>query len=295
MKSRRQFIWQGSLAATAFLAAKPIEGIAKSTNLFKAKIGFGNTLTILQTANINNTTNALNSNNFVGLGGFKNTSRLISKIKSDAANTLLLDCGNIFSKNIEQEEHQPLLKMVQQSGYDALALGKHELMHERIESMNQFGLPLLQDTETPYTIVKKGNLRIGLITAAAKNNLFATNVIESINDMAKKLSVVHECNLVVCLSTLGYKNSNKIDDVHLASSSEYIDLILGNEDNLFMKTPEIAQNKNKNEVIINHVGRAGVVLGNFQINFDEEGLKKSVVFDNLMVGTENNRWKKLTA
>jgi 5'-nucleotidase len=295
MKSRRQFLWQGSLAATALIASKPFDGFAKCSNFLQSNIGFGNTVTILHTANLNNTTNALSSKNFVGLGGFKNTSKIISKIKRGSANTLLLDSGNIYSKNSNLDEHQQLLEMIKQSGYDAVALGKHELIDEREEALNKFGLPVLKNTKTPFTIVKKGNIRIGIISATRKNTLFEGDVLGAINNLANSLSVTHGCNLIVCLSTLGYKNSSKIDDVNLAASSEHIDIIMGNEDRLFMKTPNVAQNKNKEEVIINHVGRAGVVLGNFQIAFDEEGNKKSIVFDNLMIGTENNRWKKLTA
>ncbi len=290
MKSRRQFIWQGSLAATALLVAKPFEGIAKCSNFFQTNIGFGNKLTLLHTANINNITNALTKNKFVGLGGFANTSKAISQIKSSAANTLLLDSGNVYSKNSKSDEHQQLLGMMKQSGYDALAMGKHELMDERMETLQQFGLPILHNTKKPYTIIKKGNIRVGIITANAKNNVFDGDIFGSINDLAKGLSDTHGCNLVVCLSSLGYKNNSNIDDVNLAASSEYIDIILGNEAELFMKKPHVAQNKNKHEVVINHVGNAGVVLGNLEISFDENGKKKSISFDNLLVGAPNYRW-----
>jgi hypothetical protein len=47
--------------------------------------------------------------------------------------------------------------------------------------------------------------------------------------------------------------------------------------------------------VLNYSAPKGLVLGKLQIEFDEEGNKKMVHFDNLMVGTVNQRWKRETA
>jgi 5'-nucleotidase len=98
--------------------------------------------------------------------------------------------------------------------------------------------------------------------------------------------------MVICLSELGYKNDGIADDTRLAASSEHIDLIIGSESELFMKTPIIAQNKNKKEVIINHIGKNAIVLGNRSCILMRD-YRKEIVFDNLIVGAKGNRWKKI--
>jgi 2',3'-cyclic-nucleotide 2'-phosphodiesterase (5'-nucleotidase family) len=98
---------------------------------------------------------------------------------------------------------------------------------------------------------------------------------------------------VVCISTLGYNTKNAKNDIALANSSTQIDVIIG-ADNL-MVTPAIVKNTNKEEVVLNYSAPKGLVLGKLQIEFDEEGNKKMIHFDNLMVGTPNQRWKRETA
>jgi 5'-nucleotidase len=291
MKSRRQFIWQGSLAATALLVAKPFDGIANCTTFINKKIAKGSTINILHTANINNVSSALTRSRFSGLGGYANTIKVIAAVKNSKKNTLLLDSGNVYaSKPMQDSSHDLLLQNIRQAGYDAMLIGANELIDERIDNLKQNGLPLLHTDEKPFNIVQKGNIRVGIIAATNKDSIFGNNVLAYINEIAAQLSVKEKCNLVVCLSSLGYKNKNEVDDVSLASGSEYIDVILGNEAELFMKKPLVAQNKNKQEVVINHVGNAGVVLGNLEISFDEDGKKKSISFDNLLVGAANYRW-----
>ncbi len=291
MKSRRQFILQGSLAATALLVAKPFEGIANGTSFLNKQIAKGSTINILHTANIHNIAHALTWSRFSGLGGFTNTTKVISSIKNDTKNTLLLDSGNFYaSTSSDRNNHDVLLKHIKQSGYDAMLLGDHEMEEERMIDLKNHKIPILHSEENPIHILQKGNIRVGIIAANQKQSILATHTIAQINALAEQLSLVHKCNLIVCLSSLGYKNNSNVDDVTLAANSEYIDVILGNEKELFMKKPLVAQNKNKHEVVINHVGNAGVVLGNMEISFDEDGKKKSVSFDNLLVGTTNNRW-----
>jgi 5'-nucleotidase len=294
MKSRRQFIWEGSLAATAFLVAKPFEGIANGSSFLNKKIARGSTINILHTANIHNISQALTRSRFAGLGGFTNTAKVISIVKNSTKNTLLLDSGNFHTSTSSQNcSHDLLLQQIKQSGYDAMLLGANEMKDERMNNLKLHNLPILDTDENPFHIVQKGNIRVGIIAASNKDSILGNNTIAHINELAEQLSVTHKCNLIVCLSSLGYKNNSNADDVSLAAASEHIDVILGNEKELFMKKPLVAQNKNKHEVVINHVGNAGVVLGNMEITFDEEGKKKSVRFDNLLVGTTNNRWGSL--
>ena len=282
MKSRRQFIRTGSLAATVLLATKPFQGLAKYSSFVKSIANNGTHLTILHTANIQAVLHASN-----GLGGFKNTAKTIEAVKDVSHNALLLDTGNFLSGNVS--DHQELFPLLKRAGYDAMLPSKNDLKHEATNE-----LPVLDNLQ-PYHIIQKGKIRIGIIAATTGNQLFTSSTIGAINALAASLKSTHQCNLVICLSDLGYKNTNNVDDVTLATSSEHIDVIIGNEPELCMKTPTIKQNINKHEVIINHIGKAGVVLGRMDFAFDENNQKKEVVFDNLMIGTPGNRWKKTTA
>lgn len=280
MKSRRQFIRTGSLAATVLLATKPFQGLAKYSSFVKSIANNGTHLTILHTANIQAVLHASN-----GLGGYKNTAKTIAAVQDISQNALLLDSGNFISAiSGNESDHQELFPLLKKAGYDAMLPGKIDLKHEAINE-----LPVFDTVQKPYHIIQKGKIKIGIIAATSGKTL------ASINSMAASLKSTQLCNLIICLSDLGYKNKNNVDDVTLATTSEHIDVIIGNEPELCMKTPTIKQNINKHEVIINHIGKAGVVLGRMDFAFDENNQKKEVVFDNLMIGTPGNRWKKTTA
>lgn len=122
-----------------------------------------------------------------------------------------------------------------------------------------------------YRIVYKGNIKTGIITA---DKASAT----SINDLAVYLKKEKDCHLVVCLSQLGYKSDNNLDDLSLAAASSHIDVIIGGHTHNFCKRPLTTRNKNKEEVIINHAADAGLALRKIEIGFDKRGRKKNIAF-----------------
>ncbi len=287
MKSRRQFIRQGSLAATALLAIKPFEGIAQYNNFLKSPFSSGNHLTILHTSHINGQLIPVSdSSTFAGLGGFKQTAKLIDAIKSVSTNTLLLDNGNFIAANQTGNSFVSMVDLIKNAGYDLMIPGNNEqvAMQSAAELNGPLSkLPNLDHSKQPYQVLQKGNVRIGIIAPDQS--------IQTINRFASRLHHLENCQLIIAMSSLGF-DAHSSNDQLLAAESEYIDIIIGNDANRFMKTPVVAQNKNKKEVVINHIGKSGIVLGRIDIAFDENGNKKEVVFDNLMIGTTKNRWKK---
>ena len=74
-----------------------------------------------------------------------------------------------------------------------------------------------------------------------------------------------KCDLVICLSHLGYKYDHaKVSDIQLAQNSKSIDIIIGGHTHTFMDKPDIYRNKEGENVIIHQVGWAGIRLGNRQ-------------------------------
>ncbi len=138
------------------------------------------------------------------------------------------------------------------------------------QSMNE-----LQSPAKEYSIIYKGNYKIGVITPSENGYDF-----DNINSLSVFLKNERNCDLIICLSNLGYKNSNEVDDVTLASKSTNLDIIIGGHSNNFSKHPVIVFNKNREEVIINHSLSGGVDFGKIEIEFDAYGKKRHVAFNN---------------
>ena len=170
----------------------------------------------------------------------------IKKLKNNNANAILLKAGQN-----EQDETGQLT-------YDASVHGGND--HSAITG--------------DYKIINKGNLRTGIISAKPGES----GMIEKINSLSALLKKEKNCNIVVCLSSLGYKNKNAPDDLTLAEKSTHLDMIIGGHAKNFHKHPVIALNSKKEEVIIHSASGNPTAFGVINFEFDGQGQKKLIGF-----------------
>ncbi len=97
------------------------------------------------------------------------------------------------------------------------------------------------------------------------------NPIEAANKTAKILTE-NGCDLVVCLSHLGYSydSREKVSDLVLANSTENIHIIIGGHTHTFLEKPTIEKNLKGKPVLINQVGWAGIQLGRIDIDISRK-------------------------
>ena len=230
MNTRRKFLFNGSLAATALLTAKPFTSIANSLSPVTGYSINNNHLVLAHTGNAVHT-------------GSNQAMQHITKLRNNNPNLIMLHAGDKVAAN------QPM--------YDA---------------------SFYSDESNPasandYKIIYKGDIKTGIIIADSKS---AST--DSINALAIYLKKEKNCQLVICLSQLGYKSSTGLNDLTLAAASTHLDVIIGGHADDFCNRPVIAQNKNKEEVIINHAATNGLALRKIEIGFDKRGKKGQVVF-----------------
>jgi 5'-nucleotidase len=101
--------------------------------------------------------------------------------------------------------------------------------------------------------------------------------ITTANHYAKFLKKNQKCDLVICLSHLGFKyKSNKLSDMKFAQQTHDIDLIIGGHTHTFLKKPVTHLNLDAKEVLINQVGWAGINIGKVDFHFSKNGAEKKV-------------------
>jgi hypothetical protein len=127
-----------------------------------------------------------------------------------------------------------------------------------------------------YKILNKGNIKTGVIFAKTAD----IDMIQKVNSLAAFLKKEKKCTLVVCLSQLGYKNNNNIDDISLAKNSNDLDIIIGGHVNNFHKNPVVLLNNKNSEVIIHSAAGDFASMGKIEIDFDNQGRKKHIYFIN---------------
>lgn len=243
-------------------------------------------------------------------GGAIRRAALIDQIRQEAEHVLLLDSGDVFQGtpyfNFFAGELE--FKLMSQMGYDACTIGNHDFdagLEGLVKQLPHTNFPLLsanydfkgtlmEGKTLPYHIIEKGPIRVGLfglgieLEGLVPQNLYGKTIyqepIERANAVARKLREEKKCDLIICLSHLGYRyRDGKVSDQVLAAQSKHIDIILGGHTHTFMRQPESAPNLDGEPVIINQVGFAGLRLGRLDIQFDRSRKQGCVSCNNLVV------------
>ncbi len=237
-----------------------------------------------------------------GLGGTARRAALISKIRNEQENVLLLDAGDIFQGTPYFNRYGGELEMKLMSAmeYDAGTMGNHDfdnglegfykqLPHAKfpfLVSNYDFSDTIMAGHTIPYKVFKKAGLKIGifglgvelagLVDKKSYGNAQYLDPIQKANEIAGFLKNEKNCTMVICLSHLGYSYRDKtVSDMVLAQSTKNIDLIIGGHTHTFMPKPEDIKNMGGAISTINQVGFAGINLGRIDYFFNKE--KKNTV------------------
>lgn len=304
MADRREFIKSvfGGIAL-AGLSSFPIELFARE-DMIK--------LTILHTNDVHSRIDPFPANDpkYPNMGGVARRAALIKKIRGEEKNVLLLDAGDIFQGtpyfNLYGGELE--FKLMSEMGYDASTLGNHDFdngidgLVKQMPNMNfpflnanySFNDTLLQNKIQEYKIFHRGNLKIGvfgigielrgLVDPKLTGNILYNDPLVNANRISTLLKNEEKCDLVICLSHLGYKyNDKKVSDSVLAKESSSIDLIIGGHTHTFLDEPTHVINKDGKEVLIAQVGWAGIKLGRIDYYFDSKKRKKDLMLSTVKI------------
>lgn len=225
------------------------------------------------------------------LGGYVRRMEMIGCYRQ-TDNVLLVDAGdfcqgtpyfNLYRGRVEVDA-------MNRMGYDAATLGNHEFdngVDTLAVILKKATFPIvctnydvkgtaLEGLVKPYCIVKKQGLKIGIIgltvdlngLTMAKNyaGLTYREPVKAANDMADFLKNTEKCDLVICLSHLGY-DEPPVCDLDLARNSKDIDVIVGGHSHT-MVVNEKVPNLPGDTVIIAQMGKSGAYLGCMKLKFE---------------------------
>lgn len=310
--NRKKFI-QTLGSGTLAMALMPSTLLASETSVFASK---EKKITILHTNDQHSRIEPFDASytKNPNQGGFARRATLIEKIRQEEKNVLLLDCGDIFQGtpyfNLFGGELE--FKLMSIMKYDAATMGNHDFDNGLegfskalpnakfpfICSNYDFKNTILDGKTQPYKIFKKGGIRIGILGVGieldglvGKKQYQETKYLDPIEiaqHYANFLRNEKRCDLVICLSHLGYRfnGSHKICDTILAKKTDNIDLILGGHTHTFLLEPQRFINKSGKQVLINQVGWAGLLLGKIDFFFDKNNAISHIAWNTMPI-TEN--------
>ncbi len=296
--ARRTFLKHSAYATIGFIGLKQFSFEALAANE-KVKI------VILHTNDVHSHIDPFPDNDpkFAGLGGVARRAALIKKIRSEEKNVLLLDAGDIYQGTPYFNRYGGELefKLMSKMQYDASAIGNHDFdngIDGLLKNLPLATFPMLcanydlSDTALnskvePYKIFEKQGIKIGVFGLGIeleglveKKNYLNTKYLDPMQKAAEMTILLKnekKCDLIICLSHLGYSYPDKkISDRVLAEQSKNIDVIIGAHTHTFLDKPVIIRNREMKEVHVCQVGWAGIKLGKIEIEFDKKSKKKSI-------------------
>jgi 5'-nucleotidase len=296
---RRDFIQQ-STAATALLSLGSL-GLQSFTTGSKTT-----QITILHTNDVHSHIDPFGPEDGrnPNKGGVARRASLVQAIRNENPNTLLLDAGDIFQGTPYFNYYGGELefKLMSKLKYDAATIGNHDfdngiegllaqMPHATFNFLSanyDFSNTVLDTHVKPYEIFQKEGIKIGVfglgvrLNGLVDKNMYKETIyldpLEIAQDMSRVLKEEKQCDLIICLSHLGYYYKDfpeRISDITLARATKNIDLIIGGHTHTFLPKPTIEKNREGKNVLVNQVGCYGINLGRIDFYFDADKNKAS--------------------
>lgn len=227
-----------------------------------------------------------------GRGGFLRRIAMLKDERQKNPDLLLFDSGD-FSQGsayytmFKGDVEVGLMNMM---GYDAATIGNHEFDFgldnmARIFRMATFpivctnydftGTPC-EGLVKPYVILKRNGVKIGVFALAPKMEglVSAKNCVgvkyldpgQVALETATMLKKQLKCDVVVCISHLGWQSNRDQDDLYMIPRSRYIDVVLGGHTHTYMQQLEYVNDLDGRPVPVDQNGKHAAFVGKLVLN-----------------------------
>lgn len=238
-----------------------------------------------------------NDTKYGGRGGMNRISAYVKQMRKVEPELLLLDSGD-FSQGTPYYNFfkgEVVLKLMSEMAYNASTIGNHEFdsgLTSLSKAMQFANFPFVSSnydfSKTPLNgmlkenmILERKGIRIGIYglgielqglvgTSLCEKTIY-NDPLETALNQEDYLRNKEKCDLVICLSHLGYRyKTPKVSDEVLAKNTHLTDVILGGHTHTFLDSPVEILNKEKQSVVINQVGWAALMLGQLDFYFEKQ-------------------------
>jgi len=203
-----------------------------------------------------------------GRGGFVRRVAMIKEQRQQHPDLLLFDSGDfsqgssyytMFKGDVE-------IGLMNQMGYDAATIGNHEFdfgldnMAEKFKKANfpilcanyDFTGTVMEGITKPWIIIKRNGVKIGVFAVCPKleglvsaKNCPGVKYLDPAQvalETATMLKQEKKCDMVICISHLGWNSGRGEDDQYMIRGSRNIDLVLGGHTHTNMEQMEYENN-----------------------------------------------------
>ena len=230
-----------------------------------------------------------------GKAGCVRRATMVKQLREQNPDILLFDSGDFsqgstFYTMYKGDVEVGLMNIM---GYDTATIGNHEFdfgLDNLARLARQAKFPIVcsncdftgtpcQDVIKKYCVVVRDGVRIGVFGLTPKieglvmkENIAGVKYIDPIQATKEMVSVLRDkerCDIVVCLSHLGWKLAPEyIDDQVLISSTTGIDIVLGGHSHTYMKEMEWVDNAEGKSIPVDQNGKHGAFVGKITLKLE---------------------------
>ncbi len=255
-------------------------------------------LVVLHTNDTHSTIFPVNSNidnqEIAGRGGFLRRVNMVKEQRRQHPDLLLFDSGD-FSQG---SGYYTLFKgevevgLMNQMGYDAATIGNHEFDFgldnmARIFRMAKFPIvcsnydctgTVIQDLVKPYITLVRNGVKIGVFALSPElkglvfdGNCEGITYLDPAETAQKYINILRKqekCDIVICISHLGWEVSDYTDEMFL-KKVEGCDLVLGGHTHTYMKELGYAPDKTGKRIPVDQNGKHGAFVGKLVLDLEK--------------------------
>ena len=230
-----------------------------------------------------------------GRGGFVRRAEMVRQERRKEPELLLLDSGDFSQGSTYYTLYKGDVEvgLMNLMGYDAATLGNHEFDYgvdnlARLARKAEFpivcanydftGTPL-EGLIKPYTIIKRNGVKIGifgvspqldgLVMAQSCKGVKYNDPVKAANDVARLLKEKEKCDLVICLSHLGWDLIGT-DDTEMMPQTRNIDIVLGGHSHSYFTEMKNIKNLDGKDVPNDQNGKHGIFVGKIVVDFSSK-------------------------
>ena len=256
------------------------------------------TLTILHTNDTHSTVMPLNRNladtMLADRGGYLRRIAMLNEERQKDPDLLLFDSGDFSQGSAYYSMFQGDVEigLMNLMHYDAATIGNHEFdfgLDNMVRIFKQANFPIvcsnydfanteLKDIVKPYIIIKRKGVKIGVFALCPplEGLVFTKNYeplrfldpIEVTNKMVNLLKREKKCDMIICISHLGWERSEYPDE-RVIQNTQGIDLILGGHTHTYFDKLEYVNDKAGKPVAVDQNGKHAVFVGKLLLSLNK--------------------------
>ena len=226
-----------------------------------------------------------------GRGGFLRRIAMLKEERAKNPDLLYFDSGDFFqgSAYFTLFKGDVEIELMNQMGVDASTIGNHEFdfgLENMARVFKKANFPILcanydftgtvmEGVTKPYIIIKRNGVKIGVFAVCPKmqglvseKNCVGVKYLDPAKvalETATMLKQKQKCDVVICISHLGWNSNRGEDDQYMIQGSRNIDLVLGGHTHTYMPTLEYWNNMDGNPVPVDQNGKAAIFVGRIEL------------------------------